>query len=145
MSGIQFQGVFGDFELFAKELVHALQLRVDAVVCIQNGISAFHVNPLQLISEGVRVTRPGGVAIFSSYAASFWEERLNWFRLQAAEGLLGAIDEDRTKDGVIVCHDGFTATTVGSSQFRQLTASLNALVMITEVDNSSLFCEIRPK
>jgi len=114
----------------------------DRVLCIQNGISAFHVDQRALIREAIRVTRPGGSALFSSYAAQFWDDRLEWFRLQAAEGLLGAIDKSRTGNGIIVCHDGFTATTVTPEQFRALTDDLGYPVRIEEVDGSSLFCEI---
>lgn len=114
----------------------------DCVLCIQNGISAFHVDQRALIREAIRVTRPGGRALFSSYAERFWHDRLEWFRLQAAEGLLGAIDESRTGNGVIVCHDGFTATTVTPDQFRALTDDLDLPVQIEEIDGSSLFCEI---
>jgi 2-polyprenyl-6-hydroxyphenyl methylase/3-demethylubiquinone-9 3-methyltransferase len=84
----------------------------DVVVCIQNGISAFHVNQRDLILESVRVTKPGGTVLFSSYSEKFWKPRLEWFQLQSEAGLLGEIDYEKTKDGVIVCKDGFTATTV---------------------------------
>ena len=39
----------------------------DVVVCIQNGISAFKVDRRALIAEAIRVTRPGGSVLFSSY------------------------------------------------------------------------------
>ncbi|MCK4311038.1 MAG: class I SAM-dependent methyltransferase, partial [Methanomicrobia archaeon] len=57
-------------------------------------------------------------------------------------GLLGEIDHEKTRDGMIVCKDGFTATTVRSHQFLALTAELNLNTKIVEVDESSLFCEI---
>jgi SAM-dependent methyltransferase len=116
----------------------------DCVVCIQNGISAFHVDQRTLINESVRVTRAGGIVLFSSYSDKFWKHRLEWFELQSAVGLLGDIDYDRTMDGVIVCRDGFTATTVDAEDFRALTANLNADVRTVEIDESSLFCEIKP-
>lgn len=116
----------------------------DRVVCIQNGISAFHADPRILISESLRVTKPGGLILFSSYAAKFWKERLRWFQLQSQARLLGEIDYERTREGVIVCKDGFTATTVGPEDFSKLTKGLNASVRIVEVDESSLFCEIIP-
>lgn len=116
----------------------------DCVVCIQNGISAFHVDKQVLISESVRVTRPGGNVLFSSYSDKFWKHRLEWFERQSEAGLLGEIDYENTKDGVIVCKDGFTATTVRGEDFLSLTARLNASVRIVEVDESSLFCEIKP-
>ena len=114
----------------------------DCVVCIQNGISAFHVDKRDLIREAVRVVRPGGRAVFSTYSERFWDDRLRWFELQAQEGLLGEIDYEKTGDGVIVCKDGFTATTVSPEDFRALTRGLDAEVNLIEVDASSLFCEI---
>jgi SAM-dependent methyltransferase len=114
----------------------------DVAVCIQNGISAFHEDPRTLIRESLRVTRPGGIVLFSSYAEGFWSDRLEWFRMQAAEGLLGEIDEEKTGGGVIVCKDGFTATTFHPGDFRALTHDLDADARIEEVDGSSLFCEI---
>ncbi len=115
----------------------------DAVVCIQNGISSFAVNQRKLVEESVRVTRSGGTALFSSYSEHFWEDRLDWFRLQAEQGLLGEIDETATGKGVIVCKDGFKASTVGPDDFAALTSGLPVKTEITEVDRSSLFCEIR--
>ncbi len=117
----------------------------DCVVCIQNGISAFHVDQRKLIWEAVRVARPGGVVLFSTYAERFWADRLEWFELQAEEGLLGDIDYGKTGNGVIVCKDGFTATTVSPDDFRTLTRGLDAEVDLVEVDGSSLFCEVRPQ
>ncbi len=114
----------------------------DTVVCIQNGLSAFKVDQRRLIEEAVRVTRSGGRALFSSYAARFWEHRLEWFRAQSEHGLLGEIDPDATRDGVIVCKDGFRATTVGPDDFAVLTSGLDVASRITEVDGSSVFCEM---
>jgi SAM-dependent methyltransferase len=114
----------------------------DCVICIQNGISAFHVDQQALIRESVRVTKPGGTVLFSSYSDKFWEERLGWFHIQSEAGLLGEIDDERTGDGVIVCKDGFTATTVAPGEFLALTSGLNLEVRIVEVDESSLFCEL---
>ena len=114
----------------------------DAVVCIQNGISAFHVDQRDLIRESIRVTKPGGIALFSSYSDKFWDARLDWFRLQSEAGLLGEIDPEKTRDGVIVCRDGFTATTVGSEKFFSIVKGTDLDTQIVEVDESSLFCEI---
>jgi len=115
----------------------------DVVTCIQNGISAFGVDRTALMREAVRVTRPGGTVLFSTYAAVFWPDRLDWFRRQAAEGLIGEIDPARTCGGVITCKDGFRATTATPDDFRRLAATLNLTATIQEVDASSLFCEIR--
>jgi ubiquinone/menaquinone biosynthesis C-methylase UbiE len=114
------------------------------VVCIQNGISAFHVNQHDLIRESIRVAKPGGTVLFSSYSDKFWEDRLAWFLLQSEVGLLGQIDHEKSRDGVIVCQDGFAASTVRPDQFRSLTEDLNVNMRIVEVDESSLFCEIIP-
>jgi SAM-dependent methyltransferase len=114
----------------------------DCVICIQNGISAFHVDQQALIRESVRVTKPGGIVLYSSYSDKFWEERLRWFHIQSGAGLLGEIDNERTGGGVIVCKDGFTATTVRSDEFLALTSGMNHEVRIIEVDESSLFCEM---
>jgi SAM-dependent methyltransferase len=116
----------------------------DCVICIQNGISAFHVDQRALISESVRVTRPDGIVLFSSYLDKFWKHRLEWFELQSEAGLVGQIDYEKTKNGVIVCKDGFIATIVRSRDFLALTARLNVHVQIVEVDESSIFCEIAP-
>ena len=117
----------------------------DTVICIQNGISAFHVDQRKLIREAVRVTRAGGMALFSTYSNKFWAERMHWFELQAAEGLLGEIDYDKTGDGVIVCRDGFTATTLSPQGLLDLTEEINAESRITEIDESSLFLEVIPR
>jgi ubiquinone/menaquinone biosynthesis C-methylase UbiE len=117
-------------------------LSFDVVFCLQNGISAFHVDPERLIEESVRVTKPGGTVLFSSYSDQFWAHRLAWFELQAAEGLVGEIDHEKTEAGRIRGKDGFTATTVGQAEFRRLTASIEAKTEIYEIDDSSIFCEI---
>ncbi|MCX7022973.1 MAG: class I SAM-dependent methyltransferase, partial [bacterium] len=114
----------------------------DVVVCAQNGVSAFGADRRGLIIEALRVTRPGGTALFSSYAAEFWDHRLEWFRRQSEAGLLGKIDEGRTGDGVIVCRDGFRAETVVEEEFRVLTRGLGAEARFTVVDSSSLFCDL---
>ncbi len=115
----------------------------DAVVCVQNGISAFAVNQRMLLEESVRVIKPGGTALFSSYSDHFWEERLEWFRLQAKQGLVGEIDEAATGNGTIICRDGFKASSIGPEDFAALTSGLPVRSEITEVDHSSIFCEIR--
>ncbi len=116
----------------------------DAVLCIQNGISAFHVNQTDLFRESIRVTKKGGIALFSGYSEKFWEHRLKWFQLQSEAGLLGEINYGKTKNGLIVCKDGFTANTVSPEQFIELTSNIeNISVNVTEVDESSVFCEIK--
>jgi SAM-dependent methyltransferase len=114
----------------------------DCTVCIQNGISAFHVDARSLVQESIRVTKEGGLILFSSYGEAFWEHRLGWFELQAEEGLIGPIDYAKTRNGVIVCKDGFTATTMSAGQFMDLARDLGVNARIVEVDSSSVFCEI---
>lgn len=114
----------------------------NVVLCIQNGISAFHVDRLLLMREALRVTVPDGRVLFSSYAGSFWDERLKWFELQSNLGLLGPIDYARTGAGEIYCTDGFHASTVGPAEFKSLMSRLDIIGSLVEVDRSSLFCEI---
>ena len=114
----------------------------DLVVCIQNGISAFHVAPRTLISESLRVTKRGGLALFSSYSMKFWKDRLEWFRIQSEHELVGEIDWDATREGEIVCKDGFRATTYTADRFVSIVSELGRRCTMMEVDESSLFCEI---
>jgi len=113
----------------------------DLTICIQNGISAFGVDQKSLFAEAVRVTRSGGVVLFSSYAERFWAERLKWFEIQAEHGLIGEIDYGLTGDGVIVCKDGFRATTIDSKGFRRLAAGLG----VTRTSSKSMVqaCSVR--
>ena len=113
----------------------------DLTVCIQNGVCAFAVDQQQLFREALRVTRSGGLVMFSSYAPQFWPHRLEWFELQSAHHLIGEIDHQATGNGVIACKDGFRTTTADKAIFEKLTGSLKVIPCITEVDGSSLFCE----
>ena len=114
----------------------------DVVVCIQNGICAFGVPRDELLREALRVARPGGRLIFSTYSDAFWEDRLSWFELQSSEGFLGPIDRRATRDGVIVCEDGFRSRAATRRELEELCGELGLTADITEVDGSSLFCEI---
>jgi len=116
----------------------------DVTICIQNGISAFHIDPRELLKESLRVTKSGGIILFTSYSTKFWSHRLEWFERQADAGLLGEIDKDKTRNGEIVCKDGFKATTVSPEQFLALTSGLNADITIKEIDESSIFCQMIP-
>lgn len=115
----------------------------DLVLCIQNGISAFKVDPVELFRESLRVTRIGGWVLFSSYSEKFWKERLEWFELQAEAGLIGKIDWSKTREGSIICQDGFKSTTFGPAEFRSFIPPSQREFNIETVDDSSLFCEIR--
>ena len=112
----------------------------NVVVCIQNGISAFKVDPIVLVRESLRIAIHGGKCLFSTYSDRIWEERLQWFQLQAEEKLLGVIDWNKTKRGTIVCEDGFVATTFSEDDFLRIACKLGVSCEIIEVDSSSLFC-----
>lgn len=111
----------------------------DHVICIQNGVSAFHVDKKMLVRESVRVAKEGGTVFFSSYSPRIWPERLRWFEIQSSAGLIGEIDHSRTHDGIIVCKDGFTATTCDAEQFRSIIENLPVQMLVEEVDDSSIF------
>jgi 2-polyprenyl-6-hydroxyphenyl methylase/3-demethylubiquinone-9 3-methyltransferase len=128
-------------QMNAVELTFAAE-SFDLVCCIQNGVSAFHVDQQALFRGAVRVCKKGGTVLFSTYAAEFWEDRLHWFRIQAKHGLLGEIDEEATGDGVIVCKDGFTATTLLPDELLALSLGLGAKTRVEVVAGSSVFCEI---
>ena len=114
----------------------------DVVVCIQNGLSAFGADAVVLLSEASRVARPGGTILCSTYSPRFWSERLRWFEIQAENGLVGPIDYEATGDGLIVCRDGFRATTASAEQFRSWAEALGLAATVVEVDGSSLCCEM---
>jgi 2-polyprenyl-6-hydroxyphenyl methylase/3-demethylubiquinone-9 3-methyltransferase len=114
----------------------------DVAICIQNGICAFGVDQRALVREAVRVTRAGGRVLVSSYAQPFWADRLDWFRRQADEGLIGPIDEQATGDGVIVCTDGLRLGAVGPGELTRLIRDCGVEGQVTEVDGSSVFCVI---
>jgi len=131
----------------AFELMDAVSMdfeddRFDVVACVQNGICAFGVERLALLREALRVTRPGGSVLFSSYSDRFWEHRLRWFELQAEHGLVGELDRERTGDGTIACVDGFRSGRMTPDGFRSLCAQLEVEAEITEVDGSSVFCRV---
>jgi ubiquinone/menaquinone biosynthesis C-methylase UbiE len=114
----------------------------DRVVCVQNGICAFGVDQETLLNEAQRVTRPGGRLLFSSYSKHFWSERLGWFESQAAAGLIGELDYRHTGGGIIACKDGFHTGMLSSEQFQELGKRLGVEPAVSEVDSSSIFCEI---
>jgi len=117
----------------------------DVTLCIQNGISAFKEDPYVLLAEALRVTKKGGILLFSTYSNKIWQDRLHWFQIQADEELLGEIDYEQTKDGTIVCKDGFKAITYSGNDFLELASKFNAEANIYEVDDSVVFCEIKKK
>ena len=132
------------FQMNAVSLGFRSQL-FNVVICIQNGISAFNVNQRELLSESIRVSSLGGTVLFSSYSERFWRHRLEWFKMQSEHGLIGEIDYHATGNGVIVCKDGFKATTVSHDDILSLTSDFDVDAKITEVDGSSIFCELHVK
>lgn len=129
------------FQMNAQKLGF-ISHQFDIVICIQNGISAFGLNPQLLIKEALRVTKPGGSLLFSSYSQKFWDERLRWFQTQAEMGLIGEIDYGRTGEGIIICIDGFKASTFSSLDFEKTVMDIGLEFILTEVDDPSIFCEI---
>jgi len=95
-----------------------------------------------LLHEALRITRPKGELLISSYSDKFWDDRLKWFEIQAGHGLIGEIDYHLTREGIIICKDGFKARTFNPDQLEQLLSGINKEFTIFEVDESSLFCEI---
>ncbi len=114
----------------------------DLVYCIRNGVSAFHVCRRKLLESAVNITKRGGLILFSSYAEEFWEHRLEWFRIQASNGLIGEIDESSTGNGVIVCRDGFHTITLSMQDLSELSKCLGRKTVIKTVAESRIFCEI---
>lgn len=111
----------------------------DIVICLQNGLSAVKGNPAELISKCLSALKPGGAAYFSTYSDRIWDTRLEWFREQARKGLLGEVDEEKTKDGIIYCKDGFRADTFSREDLTALGESASCRYEIDETDESSLF------
>lgn len=117
----------------------------DVVLCLQNGISAMKMEALGLIQQTMEMLVDGGKAYFSSYSPKFWHFRLAWFQEQAGKGLLGEIDFEKTKDGIICCKDGFVANTYTQEDLERLAKAVGYPYRIQEVDNSSIFLVIEKK
>ena len=114
----------------------------DVTLCVQNGLSAFRVDPGALVAEAVRVTKVRGRIFFSVYSPRIWDERLEWFRAQARAGLIGPVDEARTRPGTIVCEDGLRLTTTSGEELRELFARTGQRAQVREIDRSSVFAEV---
>lgn len=111
----------------------------DVVLCLQNGLSSMRVDPGAFIRKTTELLEPEGKALYSTYSPLFWEHRLAWFEEQAGKKLLGPIDYERTKDGVIVCEDGFTAKTFSEDALHELGKTSGYPYTVTTVDESSVF------
>lgn len=124
--------------------VHDLTFKesFDVILCLQNGLSSMRLS-FKTIKSIMDLVSPGGLLFFSSYSEKFWDIRLKWFQEQASKGLLGEIDIEKTKDGVIICKDGFKATTSSPEQLKKLGERLAYPFKIEEVDESSLFLIIK--
>ncbi|WP_269478142.1 class I SAM-dependent methyltransferase [Hominibacterium faecale] len=120
--------------------VHAMDFDqvFDVILCLQNGLSAMGADSA-VIDKTLSLLAPGGSAYFSSYSAKFWEWRLKWFEEQAEKGLLGEIDYDKTKDGVIICKDGFRATTHSPEALDEIGKNSGLSYKVMEIDESSVF------
>jgi 2-polyprenyl-6-hydroxyphenyl methylase/3-demethylubiquinone-9 3-methyltransferase len=114
----------------------------DIVLGIQNALSAMKIDPVILVTQAIRVTKKGGKVILGSYSDKIWTDRLKWFIQQSQQGLLGEIDFDKTKNGIIVCKDGFSAATFSSNDFQTLVENRKLKASIEEVDESAIFCVI---
>lgn len=111
----------------------------DLVLCVQNGICAFHKDRYRITEEALRVARPGGLVIFSTYCKEFWSHRIHWFLLQSIEELIGKIIETDPERGIIRCEDGFEALTIDINEFSALAARLQCNFKTVVIDGSSLF------
>ena len=114
----------------------------DVTLCLQNALSAMRADD-QVIQNILGLLSPGGTAFFSTYSANFWDWRIAWFQEQADKGLLGELDLEKTKDGVLVCKDGFRATTQTPEEYEAIGRASGLPYEVTEVDGSSLFLVIR--
>lgn len=114
----------------------------DVVLCLQNTLSATRASADD-ISALLALLSPGGTAYFSTYSEHFWEWRVKWFEEQVAKGCLGELDYEQTKDGVIVCKDGFRATTQTEKEFTAIGKRSGMPYELAEVDGSSLFLIVR--
>lgn len=113
----------------------------DVILCLQNGLSAMRADS-SVIDKSLSLLSPGGKAYFSSYSSNFWKWRLRWFEEQAEKGLLGKIDYTKTKDGVIICKDGFRAITHSPAALREIGEKSGYPYIIDETDESSIFLVI---
>lgn len=115
----------------------------NAVLCLQNGLSAVRAEvPEVFAAKVMKALKKGGKAYFSTYHPNFWEQRIAWFQEQAKKGLIGELDIEKTKNGVIICKDGFRATTHSIADLEKIGRSTGCRWQIFEVDDSSIFLVI---
>lgn len=120
--------------------VHSMEFTkpFDVILCLQNGLSAIDADS-SLIHNIIDMLSTDGTAYFSSYSSKFWQSRLQWFEEQASKGLLGKIDYTKAQKGIIVCNDGFKATTYSLEDLQKLEEESGCLYELEEVDESSNF------
>ncbi len=113
----------------------------DVVLCLQNGLSALKGKraPRSLLEGVLKTLVPRGKVYCSTYSPNFWEVRLAWFYEQAKKGLLGEIDGEATREGRVVCKDGFVSTSFSREELDNLGKALKVPYEVKEVDESSLF------
>ena len=115
----------------------------DVVLCLQNGLSAVKAEVPELFAaKTIKALKKGGKAYFSTYHPKFWEQRLAWFQEQSKKELIGELDMEKTQNGIIICKDGFRATTHSIADLEKIGRSTNCLWQIFEVDDSSIFLVI---
>ena len=115
----------------------------DAVLCLQNGLSAVKAEVPELFAaKTIKALKKGGKAYFSTYHPKFWEQRLAWFQEQSKKELIGELDMEKTQNGIIICKDGFRATTHSIADLEKIGRSTNCLWQIFEVYDSSIFLVI---
>ncbi len=133
-------------EIMTMDVNHlTLEEKFDVILCLQNGLSAMKVTSSDLIEKILGMVVSGGKVYFSTYSEKFWEYRVMWFKEQAEKGLLGEIDLDKTKDGVIICKDGFKAITYTPKDLKMIGQLSGYEYQIQEVDESSVFLIIHKK
>ncbi|WP_246637639.1 class I SAM-dependent methyltransferase [Crassaminicella profunda] len=119
--------------------------KFDVILCLQNGLSAMKATSPEFIEKILGMVVSGGKVYFSTYSEKFWEYRLMWFKEQAEKKLLGELDLDKTKDGVIICKDGFKAITHTPKDLKMIGSLSGYEYQIQEVDESSVFLIIHKK
>ena len=115
------------------------QEKFDVILCLQNGLSAMKITSSDMIERILGMVVNGGKVYFSTYSERFWEYRLMWFKEQAEKGLLGELDLIKTKNGVIICEDGFKAITHTPKDLKMIGNLSGFQYQIQEVDESSIF------
>jgi len=119
--------------------LEAFEVPFQAVLCLQNALSSMKVEPFSYVKKIMTLLSPGGRVWISTYSPKFWSHRLLWFQEQAEKGLLGEIDMEQTKDGTIVCKDGFRAITHSQKQLAEIGEASGYPYEVKEVDESSSF------